>query len=118
MGSVPLSEKPRPGDQRLRAALSCAYNQTHDATDDFIPERQQPVHLRPGTLNWSEDEFFEFCQANRDLRIERSAQGETTEYLGCGLRLGWLILPATARADVCTAVGVETFGSPATISAD
>jgi len=84
----------------------------------FIPERQQPVHLRPGTLNWSEDEFFEFCQANRDLRIERSAQGETTEYLGCGLRLGWLILPATARADVCTAVGVETFGSPATISAD
>src|SRR5215831_4813688 len=41
-----------------------------------IPERQQPVHLRPGTLNWSEDEFFEFCQANRDLRIERSAEGE------------------------------------------
>jgi len=179
-----------------------------------IPERQQPVHLRPGTPNWSEDEFFEFCQANRDLRIEQSAEGEIivmspaggysgfqslqvasglnawalkdgsgvafdsstgfrlpngamrspdaawvelsrlkkltrrekeqfiplcpdfvievaspsddvsslrekmTEYVGCGLRLGWLILPASAQAEVYTPAGVETLSSPATISAD
>jgi Uma2 family endonuclease len=179
-----------------------------------IPERQQPVHLRPGTLNWSEDDFFEFCQANRDLRIERSAKGDIivmspaggysgyqgmqvarqlgtwaetdrtgaafdsstgfrlpngamrspdaawvelsrlkkltrrekeqfiplcpdfvievaspsddvsslrekmTEYVGCGLRLGWLILPARAQAEVYTPAGVETLSSPATISAD
>jgi Uma2 family endonuclease len=41
-----------------------------------IPEGQQTVHLPPGTLDWSEDEFFRFCQANPDLRIERTANGE------------------------------------------
>ena len=41
-----------------------------------IPECQQEVRLPAGTLDWSEEEFFRFCQANRDLRIERSAKGE------------------------------------------
>jgi len=33
------------------------------------------VRLEP-VLHMTEDEFFEFCQINRDLRIERNAQGE------------------------------------------
>jgi len=33
------------------------------------------VHLQP-VLNLTDDQFFEFCQINRDLRIERTAQGE------------------------------------------
>ena len=33
------------------------------------------VHLRPVT-DMTEEEFFRFCQLNRDLRIERTAQGE------------------------------------------
>jgi Uma2 family endonuclease len=41
-----------------------------------IPESQQRVHLPPGTLDWNEDEFFRFCQTNRHLRIERTANGE------------------------------------------
>jgi Uma2 family endonuclease len=41
-----------------------------------IPESQQVVHLPANTLDWTEDEFFDFCQINRDLRIERSARGE------------------------------------------
>ena len=41
-----------------------------------IPEGQETVHLPAGTLDWSEEEFFQFCRANRDLRIERSAKGE------------------------------------------
>lgn len=41
-----------------------------------IPECQQTVRLPAGVLNWSEDEFFDFCQVNRELRIERSAKGE------------------------------------------
>ncbi len=41
-----------------------------------VPECQQTVRLPAGVLNWSEKEFFEFCRANRDLRIERSAKGE------------------------------------------
>jgi len=30
----------------------------------------------PGTVDWSEDEFFDFRRINRDLRIERTAKGE------------------------------------------
>ncbi len=41
-----------------------------------IPECQQAVCLPAGLLKWSEEEFFQFCQANRDLRIERTAKGE------------------------------------------
>jgi Uma2 family endonuclease len=41
-----------------------------------IPEAQQAVRLPAKALDWTEDEFFQFCQVNRDLRIERSARGE------------------------------------------
>ncbi|MGH9447259.1 MAG: Uma2 family endonuclease [Terriglobia bacterium] len=41
-----------------------------------IPERQQGVRLPAGLLNWSEEEFFQFCQANHDLQIERTMKGE------------------------------------------
>jgi len=41
-----------------------------------IPECQQTVRLPAGALNWTEDEFFHFCQTNRELRIERTAKGE------------------------------------------
>jgi Uma2 family endonuclease len=41
-----------------------------------IPESQQAVCLPANTLDWTEDEFFDFCQINSDLRIERSAGGE------------------------------------------
>jgi Uma2 family endonuclease len=41
-----------------------------------VPENQERVRLPAGTVDWSEDEFFQFCQANHDLRIERSAEGE------------------------------------------
>lgn len=33
------------------------------------------VRLQP-IVDMTEDQFFEFCQINRDVRIERSAQGE------------------------------------------
>jgi Uma2 family endonuclease len=41
-----------------------------------IPEDQETVRLPAGTVDWSEEEFFQFCQANHDLRIEQSAEGE------------------------------------------
>jgi hypothetical protein len=41
-----------------------------------IPDGQDAVLLPAGVFQWTEDEFFCFCQANRDLRIERSAKGE------------------------------------------
>ncbi len=41
-----------------------------------IPESQQAVCLPANTLEWTEDEFFDFCQINGDFCIERSAKGE------------------------------------------
>jgi Uma2 family endonuclease len=40
--------------------------------DGYLP---LVVRLEPA-LRVTEDQFFEFCQINRDLRIERTAQGE------------------------------------------
>ncbi len=178
-----------------------------------LPECQEAVRFPAGVLNWGEEEFFDFCQANRDLRIERSAKGEVIvmspaggyssfqnlevasqlrawatkdgsgvafdssagfrlpngamgspdaawvqrarleklsrrekerfiplcpdfvievaslsddistlrekmrEYVACGLRLGWLILPATTQVEVHSQAGVETLSSPLTVSA-
>jgi Uma2 family endonuclease len=42
-----------------------------------FPERGGAVRLPAGVFQWSENEFFHFCQVNRKLRIERSAKGET-----------------------------------------
>jgi Uma2 family endonuclease len=179
-----------------------------------IPESQDAVRFPAGTLNWSEDEFFHFCQANRNLRIEQSAKGEILvmspaggyasyqsgkvfsqlevwatkdgtgvtfyssagfrlpngamrspdaawvqqarlaklsrrekeqfiplcpdfvievaspsdgvaslrekmrEYVDCGLRLGWLILPATTQVEVYKPEGVEVLNSPASVRAE
>jgi len=179
-----------------------------------IPEGLDAVRLPTAILSWSEDEFFDFCQANRDLRIERSTKGEITvmspaggyasfqnlevarqlgqwamqdrtgiafdssagfrlpngamrsldaawvqrarleklsrrekeqfiplcpdfvievaspsddlatlrekmrEYLECGLRLGWLILPASTQVEVHAPAGGEILSSPATIGGD
>jgi Uma2 family endonuclease len=41
-----------------------------------IPECQHTVRLPAGVMNWTGDEFFQFCQENRELRIERTAKGE------------------------------------------
>jgi Uma2 family endonuclease len=40
-----------------------------------IPEREGG-RIRLPPQEWTEDEFFDFCQANRDLRIERTAKRE------------------------------------------
>jgi Uma2 family endonuclease len=41
-----------------------------------IPESQQAVCPPASAVARPEDEFFDFCQINRDLRIERLARGE------------------------------------------
>ena len=42
-----------------------------------LPDLTAPARVILGdTVPMDDDEFFEFCQANKDLRIERTAQGE------------------------------------------
>ncbi|MGH9448712.1 MAG: Uma2 family endonuclease [Terriglobia bacterium] len=179
-----------------------------------IPQCQDAIRFPAGILNWSEEEFFQFCQTNRDLRIERLPKGEIivvspaggyasyqnmevagelrawarkdgtgvafdssagfrlpngamrspdaawvqlvrleklsrqekeqfiplcpdfvveaaspsddvsslrekmAEYVRCGLRLGWLILPASTQVELYSPEAVEMLSSPATIGAD
>lgn len=49
-----------------------AYNVDTQVIDDKAPI---VVRLRP-VIELTDDQFFEFCQVNRDLRIERTAAGE------------------------------------------
>jgi Uma2 family endonuclease len=49
--------------------------QNRDMTPPATPGFPLLIHLRP-IVELTEDQFFEFCQINRDLRIERTAQGE------------------------------------------
>ena len=44
-------------------------------TTDFIGS-PLVLHFGPAMNRFTEDEFFEFCQRNRDLRIERTRSGD------------------------------------------
>lgn len=47
------------------------------STVTFIPKmRPFAVQFGPHLKAMNDDEFFDFCQANRDLRIERTSTGE------------------------------------------
>jgi len=67
------------------------------------------------------EQFIPLCP---DFVIEVASPSDTVsslrkkmaEYVECGLRLGWLILPALSQAKVYSPAGVETLSSPATIS--
>jgi Putative restriction endonuclease len=49
------------------------------------------VRLHP-SIEMDSDRFFDFCQFNRDLRIERTATGEKMqEYIDNGVLLGFLL---------------------------
>jgi len=41
-----------------------------------LPDSQKAMRLPPGIIGGDEEEFFQFCQANSELRIERTAEGE------------------------------------------
>ncbi len=46
------------------------------------------LHL-PESVQWRDEQFFDFCQANRDLRIERTAQGDCEIMAPTGGETGW-----------------------------
>ena len=58
----------------------------------------------PPSLRLEEDQFFEFCQANRELRIERSAEGDCEIMPPTGGATGWrnsrLVTQLTLWADL------------------
>src|ERR1700676_1803239 len=45
------------------------------------------LHM-PDHLRMSEDDFFDFCAANRDLRIERTAEGDILIMPPTGIETG------------------------------
>jgi len=58
----------------------------------------------PPSLRLAEDQFFDFCQANRELRIERTAEGDCEIMTPTGGATGWrnskLVTQLTIWADL------------------
>jgi Uma2 family endonuclease len=56
---------------------------------------KQNSYISPVVLHWPpsmrvvNDQFFEFCQANKELRIERTAQGDCEIMAPTGGETGW-----------------------------
>src|SRR4028119_1419267 len=50
-------------------------DQKQVTTEVEVETRPMVVRMRP-VIDLTDDQFFEFCQINRDLRIERTATGE------------------------------------------
>lgn len=71
------------------SAITC-YPQQRPLVIQFGP------HLKP----MSDDEFFEFCRANRDLRIERTSTGEITILPPAGGETGNFNAKVAARLTV------------------
>lgn len=51
----------------------------------------------PPSLQLVNDQFFEFCQANKELRIERTAQGDCEIMAPTGGETGWRNLSLAAQ---------------------
>jgi Uma2 family endonuclease len=57
--------------------LLMAQNLTTFFVEPYTPPAVQPMAIRfPESICFSEEDFFEFCQLNKDLRIERTQYGE------------------------------------------
>ncbi len=68
------------------------------ATVTFYPkERPFAVRFGPHLKEMNDDEFFAFCQANRDLRIERTSSGEIIVMPPAGGETGNFNAKVTAR---------------------
>src|SRR2546430_16496455 len=81
----------------------------------YAPLLEEPVvvHTRPA-IEMDDEQFFQFCQLNRDLQIERSAEGDilimTPEGGSSGIGSGRLTAPLGVWAER-EGTG-EAFGSP------
>ncbi|MDD5268387.1 MAG: Uma2 family endonuclease [Methylococcales bacterium] len=64
---------------------------------------KQNSYISPVVLHWPlsmrvvNDQFFEFCQANKELRIERTAQGDCEIMAPTGGETGWRNSRLTAQ---------------------
>jgi Uma2 family endonuclease len=69
----------------------------------FNSASKQNAQLSPLRLHWPpsmrvvNDQFFEFCQANKELRIERTAQGDCEIMAPTGGETGWRNSGLTAQ---------------------
>jgi Uma2 family endonuclease len=96
------------------------------------------VQLHP-VVEMTDDQFFEFCQLNRDWRIERTAQGDLVimpptgaetdslkmlrekmqEYIDNGASLGWLIDRTQRKVYIYRpSTSIEELDNPSMVLAD
>lgn len=74
------------------------------------------LHLPPA-IKMTREQFFDFCQLNPELRIERTAEGDII--IMPPAQLGWLIDPEQRRVYVYRpATEVEQLDNPTEVSGD
>ena len=54
----------------------------------FLEQEPLVVHTRP-VINMDDEQFFRFCQLNRDLQLERTAEGDIIIIAPEGGSSGW-----------------------------
>jgi Uma2 family endonuclease len=85
------------------------------------------ITLDISPLRMTDEQFLRWCSANRDLRLERTAEGEMVVMPPAGsetgkvngARLGWFINPIAQRVETyrpAQEVEVETVEKPAALS--
>src|SRR6185503_733040 len=67
------------------------------ATLDISVPEPVVVHFEPSKLRMNDDEFFQFCQLNPELRIERTSEGDIIVMASTGGKTGRLNAKLIAR---------------------
>jgi len=67
------------------------------ATLDISVPEPVVVHFEPSKLRMNDDEFFQFCQLNPELRIERTSEGDIIVMAPTGGKTGRLNAKLIAR---------------------
>ena len=75
--------------------------QQHIPADDAIGGGAVHVRLHPAMCS-TDEQFYEFCRLNRELRIERGAEGEVTIMEPAGWESGRRNAEITAQLQVNT----------------
>src|SRR5437764_11466327 len=70
----------------------------HNVMESVVqyPDWRTPVRIL-SEEGMTDDEYYDFCQANPDLRIERSARGEITIMPGTGGETGYRYADLTSQ---------------------
>jgi Uma2 family endonuclease len=67
---------------------------------ELLESEHWVIRMPPAVVNMTDDQFFELCQANRDLRLERTAEGDILIMTPAGSESSHLNLAIAAQLHI------------------